>query len=220
MTVTQVPLSGVAALLIGLAALAVVALNGLWRFAQHGMVMAHEGGHAAGFAMALQKNRGIALNPNASGSTSPPLSIGWLGYFFAAILGYLGPSLFGLAAAKMIETGHIVQVLWIALFLLALLLLTVTTRFGILTVIVAGALVFLVVRYTPREVQIVAAYAISWFLLLSAVRGIFEDGFRSDGDAGILQGHTFVPRFLWFLFWLAGTLTAVAIGAKWMIFRT
>jgi hypothetical protein len=219
-TVTQVPLSGAAAMLIGLAALAVVMLNGLWRFFQHGMVMAHEGGHAAGFAMALQKNGGIKLNANASGSTKPPVSIGWLGYVFAGALGYIGPSLFGLAAAKMIETGHIVEVLWIVLFLLALLLLTVTTKFGILTVIVAGGLVFLVVRYTPLGLQIVAAYAISWFLLLSGVRGIFEDGFRADGDAGILQGKTFVPRFIWFLFWLAGTLAAVAIGGKWLILRS
>jgi hypothetical protein len=190
-TATQVPLSGAAATLIGLAA----------------------------FAMSLQGNGGIELNPDGTGGTNPPASIGCLGYLFAAVLGYLGPSLFGLAAAKMIETGHIVEVLWIALFLLALLLLTVTTKFGVFAVIVAGGLVFLVVRYTPSEGQIVAAYAITWFLLLSGVRGILMHG-AGAVDARILQSKTFIPRFIWFLFWLAGTVIAVAIGGKWLVLRT
>ena len=48
---TQVPLSGMAAALIGLAVAAVVVLNFFWELLQHGMVMAHEGGHAAVSAM-------------------------------------------------------------------------------------------------------------------------------------------------------------------------
>jgi hypothetical protein len=35
-----------------------------------------------------------------------------------------------------------------------------------------------------------------------------------------LAGRTFVPRFIWFLFWLGGTLTAMAIGGRWLILRT
>lgn len=218
MTATQVPLSGAAALLIGLAALAVVAVNVLWRFFQHGMVMAHEGGHAAVSALMARKVRGIKLNGNATGETKAASGI-WPGTVLFFTSGYLGPSLFGLAAAKMIETDHIVQVLWIALFLLALLLLAVTTGFGAFAVIVAGGLLFLVIRYTPMSVQIVAAYAIAWLLLLSGVRGILEDGFTAD-DAGKLWDKTFVPGFIWFFFWLGCTLTAVAAGAKWLIFRT
>jgi hypothetical protein len=218
-SVTQVPLSGAAAILIGLAALAVVMLNGLWRFFQHGMVMAHEGAHAAGMAMTFQKVGGIRFKADATGGTRPAASMGPLSNLFVGVLGYLGPSLFGLAAAKMIETGHIVQVLWIALFLLALLLLAVTTRFSVLAVAAAAVLVFLVVRYTPAGVQIVAAYAIAWFLLLSGVRGLLEDGLKA-GDAGILRSQTLIPRFIWFLFWLVGTITAIAIGGKWLILRT
>ena len=136
---------------------------------------------------------------------------------FIGVLGYLGPSLFGLAGAKMIETGHIVQVLWIVLFLLALLLLAVTTRFSVFAVATAAVLVFWS-STTRRGFQIVAAYAITWFLLLSGVRGLLEDGLAA-GDAGNLQGRTFIPRFIWFLFWLTGTITAIAIGGKWLILR-
>ena len=47
MSATQVPLSGMAAALIGLAVSAVMVLNFFWELLQHSMVMAHEGGHAA-----------------------------------------------------------------------------------------------------------------------------------------------------------------------------
>jgi len=219
-SVTQVPLSGAAAMLIGLAALAVVMLNGLWRFSQHGMVMAHEGGHAAMAALFFRKVDGIALNANASGETTRAAAI-WPGTVLIKLAGHLGPSLFGLAAAKMIETGHIAEVLWIALFLLALLLIAVRTSFGVLAVVVAGGLVFLLVRYTPMPVQIVAAYALTWFLLLSGVRGILERAsIRGGGDAKSLRGITFIPMFIWFLVWVGGTITAVAIGGKWLILRT
>jgi hypothetical protein len=206
-------------MLIGLAALAVVMLNAFWQFAQHGMVMAHEGGHAAMAALFLRKVDGIKLNANGSGETSRAAAI-WPGTILIKLAGFLGPSLFGLAAAKMIELGHIAEVLWIALFLLALLLIAVRTSFGVLAVVVAGGLVFLLIRYTPMSVQIVAAYAITWFLLLSGVRGILERGsILGGGDAKSLRGVTFIPMFIWFLFWVAGTITAVAIAGKWLILR-
>jgi hypothetical protein len=216
-TVTQVPLSGAAAMLIGLAALGVTMIGPFWRILRHGTVMAHEGDHAAGLAMVLQKVGGIELNTDASGGTDPAAKqIGCLSFVLVAILGYLGPSLFGLAAAKMIETDHIVEVLWIALFLLALLALAVTTKFGVFTVIVAGGVVFLIIRYTSLEAQIIAAYAITWLLLLTGVRRMLEIGMQSQ-DGKNLAGKTLIPRFIWFLFWLGGTLTAVAIGGKWLI---
>jgi hypothetical protein len=219
-TATQVPLSGAAAMLIGLAALGVSMIGPFWRILKHGTVMAHEGAHAAGLAMVFQKVGGIELNSDATGGTDPAAAqIGCLSWVFVATLGYLGPSLFGLAAAKMIETDHIVEVLWIALFLLALLALAVTTKFGVFTVIVAGGLVFLIVRYTSLEAQIIAAYAITWLLLLTGVRRMLEVGMQSQ-DGKNLAGKTLVPRFIWFLFWLAGTVTAVAIGGKWLILRT
>lgn len=220
MTVTQVPLSSGAATLIGLAALGVTATGWLWRIIKHGTVMAHEGAHAVGLALLFEKVSGIELNGDATGATNPVnKNIGCLSFVFVALLGYLGPSLFGLAAAKMIETGHIVAVLWIVLFLLALLLLAVATKFGLLTVIVAGGLVFLIAYYTSLGAQVVAAYAITWLLLLTGVRRIIEVGIKS-GDGGNLARRTLVPRTIWFLLWLGGTLTAVAIAGKWLVLRS
>jgi hypothetical protein len=88
-----------------------------------------------------------------------------------------------------------------------------------LTVTLAGGLVFIVGRYTPMSAQIVAAYAIAWLLLLSAVRGILVRG-TGSGDGGDLRELTFIPRLIWFLLWLASTLAAVAIGGRWLVMRT
>jgi Peptidase M50B-like len=217
-TATQVPLSGAAAMLIGVAALAAVVIDAFWLVIRYGSVMAHEGAHAATAALLFRKVSGIELNADATGATARAAAI-WPGTIMIKLAGYLGPSLFGLAAAKMIEVGRIVEVLWIALFLLALLSIAVRTSFGVFSVVVAGGLVFLLVRYTPMSVQIVAAYAITWLLLVSGVRGILEHGSHA-GDAGDLRSLTFVPRVVWFLLWLAGTVTAVAIGGKWLILRT
>jgi len=68
-------------------------------------------------------------------------------------------------------------------------------------------------------VAFVAAYAIAWLLLLSAVRGILVRG-TGSGDGGDLRQLTFIPRLIWFLLWLASTLAAVAIGGRWLVMRT
>jgi Peptidase M50B-like len=91
--------------------------------------------------------------------------------------------------------------------------------FGLLTVILAGGLVYIIGRYTPLSAQIVAAYAIAWLLLLSGVRGIWVRGTQS-GDGGNLSELTLIPRVIWFLLWLAATLAAVAVGGSWLVMRT
>ncbi len=91
--------------------------------------------------------------------------------------------------------------------------------FGVITVPVAAGLVYVVGRYTPEEVQIVAAYVIAWFLLLSGVRGVLRRR-TGSGDGEKLQGLTGLPQFIWFLLWLAATLAAVAVGGKMLVMPT
>jgi hypothetical protein len=160
---------------------------------------------------------GITLNSDATGATDirPAGGPGDIAITFA---GYAGPSIFGLGAAELIELGHIVAVLWVTLFLLTVLLLGLRMSFGRITVVLAGGLVFLAGRYTPAPLQIVAAYAITWLLLLSGVRRVIEIGTGSS-DGAHLRELTHLPRFLWFLLWLASTLAAVAVGGKLMVMR-
>jgi hypothetical protein len=57
---------------------------------------------------------------------------------------------------------------------------------------------------------------ITWFPLLSGVRAVLQDG-ADAGDAHILSGDTSIPRLVWFGLWLAGSVAAVVIGARWML---
>lgn len=216
MTATLVPLPGLASASIGLVALGVVTLDAGWRVARHFTVMAHEGAHAA--TGIFREFHGIVLNRDATGGTDIR-PVGGPGDVVITFSGYVGPSLFGLGAAKLIEIGHIAAVLWTTLFLLGVLLLGLQASFGRLTVIAAAGLVFLTTRYMPASVQTIGAYAIAWLLLLSGVRRVVEVGLSSsDGDR--LRSLTHLPQFLWYSLWFAATVTAVAAGGKLLVMRS
>jgi hypothetical protein len=212
---TQDILSGGIAALLGLIALVVVAFDATWVVVRHVTVMAHEGAHAVAGSVLLRGVNGITINRKAEGATSIGTG-GGLGSVVIGFVGYIGPSAFGLGAAKLIQLGDSPAVLWVALFFLVILLTALSRSFGILTVILAGALVFFVARYAPKGTQIVAAYGVTWLLLLSGVRRILEIGLASQ-DGRDLRGLTRIPHLLWSLLWLAGTVGAVILGARWLV---
>ena len=102
------------------------------------------------------------------------------------------------------------------MLLLGLLLVMVKPSFGYVTVPLAGFVIFLVLKHLSQPAEIAAAYAITWFLLLSGVRIVLQRG-AGASDAGLLKGLTGIPKLVWFALWLAGTLAAVVIGARWML---
>jgi len=214
-SITQAPLSGGTAAIIGLAALGVVTFDAGWQVVRHLTVMAHEGAHAVTGVLLLGSFRGIELHADGSGATEISPATG-LRAFPVTLAGYLGPSAFGLGAAKLIELGYTTVLLWSVLFLLAVLLVGLHRSFGLITVLLAGAIVFIVARYTPMPVQVTTAYAITWLLLLSGVRRILEVGARS-ADGLRLRGMTGLPRALWFLLWLAVTAAAAVEGFRLLV---
>jgi hypothetical protein len=109
-------------------------------------------------------------------------------------------------------------VLWITLFLLGVLLMSVRWSFGIITVVLTGAAVYGIARYTPMQVQMVAGYGIAWLLLLTGVRQIVEHGVNAS-DAAVLSSRTAIPRLAWALLWLAATLAALAVGGSMLVMR-
>jgi hypothetical protein len=216
-TITQAPLSDAVVVLIGVAALGAVSVDVTWQIVRHFTVMAHEGAHAVTGFLLFRSFNGIELNRDATGGTdiSPA---GGLGGVLIGLAGYLGPSAFGLVAAKLIELSYATAVLWVVLFLLTVLLIGLRRSFGLITVIVAGLIVYGVGRYAPTPVQVGAAYAIAWLLLLSGVRRVLEVGAGSD-DGARLRGLTHLPRALWFLLWLGVTLAAAFEGARLLLVR-
>jgi hypothetical protein len=216
---TQAPLPGPEAALIGLAAFAIVTAPRLWPLVDHFDTMAHEGAHAIVASVMGFTLLGVTLDEDSSGATSYLGPSGGLRRLLTTFVGYLGPSLFGLSAAKLIETGHVVSVLWLATMFLVLLLSLVRKSFGAVSVPAAITLLAVVMRYADDGMEEITVYAMTWLLLLSGVRTAVAHGARA-GDAGTLSTITHLPRQLWALLWIAGTLLAVVIGGKWLVLRS
>jgi hypothetical protein len=214
-TGTVAPLPGGEAVLIGLLVLVVVLIPFLWQLVGHANTMAHEGMHAilaVAFGFTLL---GVALKRDTTGETAYLARTG-LKVLLVGFVGYLGPSVFGLGAAKLIETGHVISVLWIAIILLVLLIFVLQPSFGLFSVPAAVALLVVVVRYAHTGLEEVVIYAMTWLLLLSGVRAALAHNVKA-ADAHNLSRRTHLPRHLWALMWIAGTLCALAIGGKWLI---
>jgi hypothetical protein len=216
MTQTQLPGPDAAAL--GVAAFLVVNAQSLWSLAKHFDVMAHEGMHATTGTVLGMPVRGIILKRNGDGVTQFRIpTIGGRGVF-TGFVGYLGPSVFGLAAAGLIRLGYIIAVLWVIMVFLEVLLLKLFRSFGWISVPVTIAMFFALIGYTSTRVQVVMAYCVTWVLLLSGVRSAVQHG-ANAGDAIILKGMTRVHPRLWALLWAAGTLGAVYIGWRLLVLR-
>jgi len=201
--------------LIGLAALGLIAIDAVWQIVRHFTVMAHEGAHAVVGLVLFRDIGGIVLHRDATGATNVGSARGPSGCLIG-LAGYLGPSGFGLGAAKLIQLRLPELVLWGLLFLLVVLLTALRRSFGIISVVVAGGIVFLIGRYTPTMVQVVSSYSITWLLLLSGVRRVIEVGASSD-DGAALRGITHLPGVVWFGLWLVATLAAVVVGGLMLV---
>jgi hypothetical protein len=208
------PLSGGESILIGLVALAVVMVPLLWAPVEHFSTMTHEGAHALLAVILGLTVTGIVLDRHSEGKTS--IAGEGLRVVLVVIIGYLGPSLFGLGAARLISLGYPVTVLWLIVILLVVLLFLLGRSFGLFSVPIAIALVYLILRYTHAGTEVVAAYGLAWLLLLSGVRTAVGHGIHA-ADADTLRSHTHLPRALWALVWLAGTVGALLVGGKLLV---
>jgi hypothetical protein len=213
---TQSPLPGGEAVLIGLVMLAVVAFKATWAVVRHVDTMAHEGAHALISSLSGRGVQSVKIKPNGDGATKPARGGGTSSTLAIGVVGYVGSSAFGVGTAKLIQSGYIFSTFWVAVALLAILLLAVRWSFAFVTVPLAGALVFLIAKFAPAPTQVIAAYATAWLLLLAGVRTIIEHGLDAV-DAGILRKATGVPELLWSLLWLAGSLAAVAVGGSMLV---
>jgi hypothetical protein len=210
-----VPLPQLVAAPTGLLVLIAFLIEGIWRLARHISVIAHEGAHVAAGWSVGHKVTSVKLKRDATGATitQGPDRFRPVIILFA---GYLGPSLFGLAAACFIALDQITIALGLALLWLAIMLILIRNFFGVISVVLNGVIVFLVLRYGTPAAQAVAACALSWFLLFSGVRWVLMHGTGAQ-DAIDLKRATRIPRFIWVIFWLAITVAALWVGGHLLI---
>ena len=198
------------------AALALVAVVPYrpWRLTRNVITIAHEGGHALVALLCGRRLQSIRLHSDTSGLTVSRGRPSGPGMVATLAAGYVTPSLLGLAGAALLAVGRIRFMLWLALVLLLAVLVMTRNLYGILSVLVTGAVVFVVSWYGSAQVQAAFAYLGVWFLLLGGVRPVFEvqrqrrRGYARGSDADQLAGLTRVPGVFW-----VGLFLVVALGA-------
>ena len=222
MTTQPAPSGGI----VGLTAVIAVLLvwgPGAWPVTRHVVTIAHEAAHGFAALLSGRKLHGIRLHSDTSGLTVSAGRTTGPGMVITAAAGYVGPGLLGLGAAALLAHHRAVGLLWALLILLALLLIQVRNWFGLWSILLSAAVMFAVSWWLHPQMQSAFAYVLTWFLLLAAPRPVLEmqahrRGARTrDSDADQLARLTGVPAIFWVGFFLAVTVGALALGARWMV---
>lgn len=207
----------------GVAAVAAVLVDVVWRRARNVITIAHEGGHALVALLTGRKLHGIRLHSDTSGVTFTRGRERGLSAILTLLAGYLAPALVGLALAWLLSRGQMVLLLWISLALLGAMALFIRNLYGLVTMVVTGLLVFAVTWWAEPDVQGVLAYLGVWFLLVGAVRPVWEvhrQRLRSrnrTSDPDQLAGITPLPAMVWLLFFALVNVGCLAFGARLLL---
>ncbi|GAA1588207.1 M50 family metallopeptidase [Actinoplanes couchii] len=210
---------GMLVLLTAVAGFLAVAIRPVWRVTRNAVTIAHEGGHALLALLTGRKLKGIRLEFDTSGLTLSSGRPTGLGMILVLLFGYIAPSLVGVLGAWLLGGNRITLLLWLAVVLLLLMLINIRNLFGVVSLLVTGAIVFAVSWFAEPETQAAFAYAGVWFLLFGGVRPVFElqslrsRGRMRDSDADQLARQTHLPALFWVGVFLVVNLIAVATGA-------
>lgn len=204
-------------------ALATVLLGPPWRVARNVVTIVHEGGHALLALLSGRQLTGIRLHSDTSGVTvsrGKPTGVGMILTVFA---GYIAPSVVGLLGILMLMSGRITALLWLSIVFLAAMLVMIRNFYGVLSIVLTGAVVFGVSWFTPHEVQAAFAYLFIWFLLFAGVRPVLElqsQRMRNpspQSDADQMARLTGLPGTFWVMVFLLVNAAVTGLGV-WLLF--
>jgi len=215
--------ANVSALVTGLVALVLVSYRTVWLVLRNVVTIAHESGHAVVALLSGRKLNGVRLHSDTSGLTVSTGKNTGPGMVLTLLAGYPAVSLLGLGGSWLVAADRTRLLLWIAIGLLALLLIAVRNVYGVVSVLLTGGALFAVSWYAPENWQAWCAAVLSWFLLLGGVRPLFElhrkraGGRASDSDADQLARLTGLPGGFWLAVWVVLALATLVVGARWML---
>ncbi len=198
-------------------------LTPLWRWTRLAVTVAHEGAHALVAVCVGRHLTGIRLHSDTSGETLTLGTRSRVPLALVAVAGYAGPALLGLVAAAALSRGYVTAVLWGAFVLLAAMLVYARNLTAVLVIVVLGGALAATSALTGTGVQILAATAATWFLLMAAPRPVVElhrqrRRVRTPGsDADTLARLTLVPAPVWLLVWLAADVWALGTAGRWLL---
>ncbi|WP_433262931.1 M50 family metallopeptidase [Actinosynnema sp. CS-041913] len=204
-------------------ALVLVASPGIWRLSRNTITIAHEGGHALVALLTGRRLEGIKLNADTSGVTVSRGKPTGIAVVLMYVAGYVTPSLLGLGAAALVTAEQVRPLLWATVVLLAGMLIMIRNLFGVLSVVLTGAVMFAVSWYATAEWQAAFALFVAWFLLLGGVRPVGElqsrrmRGRAPHSDADQLARITRVPGLLWVLLFAVVTIGALLLGGRLLL---
>lgn len=210
------------------AAAAMVLYPPVWRWSRGLVTIAHEGGHALMAVLMRRRLTGIRLHADTSGLTFSRGRPTGFGAVMTLLAGYIAPAALGLGAAALTGAGRIVALLWIALALLAVMLVFIRNWYGAIALLAVGAGVFVATWYGTAIVQTVAAYLGAWLLLFGSVKPVLElgasrrrrgRGVGGASDADQLAGITPLPAGAWVFCFALVTIASAAWGT-WMLLPT
>jgi hypothetical protein len=209
-------------LVTGALALALVAVDGVWRWSRSVVTIVHEAGHAVAAVLTGRRLTGIRLHSDTSGLT---LSVGkprGAGMVLTMAAGYLAPSLVGLAGVVLLAFDQVTLMLWGAAGVLLMMLTMIRNAYGALLLVAAGGVVVALSLYADADVQAAFGYGTAWFLLLGAVRPVGElqrqrrNGGPLTTDADQLARLTRIPGTVWVGIFGLATLGALVAGG-WLL---
>ncbi|MGH3757837.1 M50 family metallopeptidase [Actinophytocola sp.] len=204
-------------------ALVVVAISWLWRPARNVITIVHEAGHALVALLVGRRLAGIRLHSDTSGLTVTKGKPYGPGMVCTGLAGYIAPSLLGLGFAALLGVDRVTELLLVCAVLLIGVLLVVRNAFGILSVLVTGAVLVVVSRWAPVEVQAPFAHLIMWFLLLGGIRsvgdlqGLRRRGRARDSDADQLARLTGAPGLFWVAAFMMINLGCLVLAVGWLV---
>ncbi|MEV0902200.1 M50 family metallopeptidase [Actinoplanes sp. NPDC049802] len=210
---------GTLVLLTAVAGFLAVAIRPVWRVARNAVTIAHEGGHALFALLTGRRLRGIRLEFDTSGLTLSAGRPTGIGMILTLLGGYIAPSLVGVLGAWLLGGNRITLLLWLAVVLLLLMLINIRNLFGVVSLLVTGAIVFAVSWYAEPDVQAAFAYTGVWFLLFGGIRPVFElqslrrRGRMRDSDPDQLARLTHLPALFWVTVFLVVNVAALLAGA-------
>jgi hypothetical protein len=183
----------------------------------------HEAGHALVALLAGRRLAGIRLHSDTSGLTLTRGKPYGPGMVCTGLAGYVAPSLLGLGFAALLQAERVTALLVVCAVLLVGVLIMVRNVFGILLVVVTGAVLVAVSKWAPVEVQAPFAHLITWFLLLGGIRSVGDlqrlrrRGRARDSDADQLARLTGAPGLFWVGAFLMIDLGCLVLALGWLV---
>ena len=210
-------------LVTAVAALFIVAVDGLWRPARNVITIVHEAGHALTALLVGRRLSGIQLHSDTSGVTLSRGKPSGPGMVLTAFGGYPAPSLLGLLFAALLAGDRLAILLTVCALLVLGSLVMIRNGYGVLLLLLAGAVLFGVSWFASDEVQAGFGYLITWLLLFGGLRPLGElqrkrrRGRARDSDADQLARLTGAPGLFWVLVCGLIGVGCLGVSAAWLL---